>query len=247
MAIQTLLFIGAARSRRLLPGAGRRRVAEAKLRAEAQVAELRAYLDRMSATVDETARALRRGTAAVDDVMTDVRDAMGTVRNSVGTVASAVIGAARRARARTLAGIQFWRKRRAAQRDRLRPRLQSCNDDALEKGEGNDKVERQESTGSGMFLLGALAGALVGAGVALLMAPKTGAEIRRGSERRLQLGARCGRAPLSRHRRSAREVEEASAKFEREGRPGTRAVPRQPWATRRRRAASRTRRSDHQC
>ena len=36
----------------------------------------------------------------------------------------------------------------------------------------------QESAGSGMFLLGALAGALVGAGVALLMAPKTGAEVR---------------------------------------------------------------------
>ena len=37
----------------------------------------------------------------------------------------------------------------------------------------------QESAGSGMFLLGALAGALVGAGVALLMAPKSGAEVRR--------------------------------------------------------------------
>lgn len=36
----------------------------------------------------------------------------------------------------------------------------------------------QESAGSGMFLLGALAGALVGAGVALLMAPKTGAQVR---------------------------------------------------------------------
>ena len=36
----------------------------------------------------------------------------------------------------------------------------------------------QESAGSGLFLLGALAGALVGAGVALLMAPKTGAETR---------------------------------------------------------------------
>jgi gas vesicle protein len=36
----------------------------------------------------------------------------------------------------------------------------------------------EQSTGSGTFLLGALAGALVGAGVALLMAPKTGAETR---------------------------------------------------------------------
>ena len=37
----------------------------------------------------------------------------------------------------------------------------------------------QDSAGSGLFLLGALAGALVGAGVALLMAPKTGVEVRR--------------------------------------------------------------------
>lgn len=37
----------------------------------------------------------------------------------------------------------------------------------------------QESAGNGMFLLGALAGALVGAGVALLMAPKPGAQVRR--------------------------------------------------------------------
>jgi gas vesicle protein len=36
----------------------------------------------------------------------------------------------------------------------------------------------QESTGSGTFLLGAVAGALVGAGVALLMAPKSGAQTR---------------------------------------------------------------------
>ena len=36
----------------------------------------------------------------------------------------------------------------------------------------------QDSSGNSMFLLGALAGALVGAGVALLMAPKSGAETR---------------------------------------------------------------------
>ena len=37
----------------------------------------------------------------------------------------------------------------------------------------------EESAGNGMFLLGALAGALVGAGVALLMAPKPGVQVRR--------------------------------------------------------------------
>lgn len=40
-------------------------------------------------------------------------------------------------------------------------------------------MNEQESTGSsGLFLLGAVAGALVGASVALLMAPKPGAEMR---------------------------------------------------------------------
>ena len=40
--------------------------------------------------------------------------------------------------------------------------------------------KEQDSASSGLFLLGAFAGALVGAGMALLMAPKTGAETRRG-------------------------------------------------------------------
>jgi hypothetical protein len=90
---------------------------------DAQLADLRGYLDRMSLTVDETARALRVGTTAVDEVMTDmrdavgdVRDAVGTVRNSVGTVAS-VVTAPRAALALGLwRGISIWRKRRAAQR-----------------------------------------------------------------------------------------------------------------------------------
>jgi gas vesicle protein len=38
--------------------------------------------------------------------------------------------------------------------------------------------EQESSAGSGLFLLGAVAGALVGASVALLMAPKPGAEMR---------------------------------------------------------------------
>ena len=41
-----------------------------------------------------------------------------------------------------------------------------------------NRLNDQESNGSGTFLLGALAGALVGAGVALLMAPKSGAQTR---------------------------------------------------------------------
>jgi len=66
-----------------------------------------------------------------------------------------------------------------------------------------------------MFLLGALAGALVGAGVALLMAPKPGAEVRRD----LTDGYSSVRdAAARRYRdiadRASQRFEEASAKFE---------------------------------
>jgi hypothetical protein len=116
MSVQTLLFIGAAVAALVAWRRASEALADARASAEAQVAELRVYLDRMSITLDETARALRRGASAADDLMTDVRDAMGTVRNSVGTVAS-VVSAPRAALAVGLwKGIQFWRKRRAAQR-----------------------------------------------------------------------------------------------------------------------------------
>ena len=73
----------------------------------------------------------------------------------------------------------------------------------------------RESTGSGMFLLGALTGALVGAGVALLMAPKPGAEVRKD----LSDGYSSVRdAAARRYRdladRASAKFEEASAKFE---------------------------------
>jgi hypothetical protein len=70
----------------------------------------------MSARVDEASGALIRGTAAVDDVVSDVRDAMGTVRNSVGNVASIVSGPKTALAVGLMKGVQVWRKRRAAQR-----------------------------------------------------------------------------------------------------------------------------------
>ena len=73
----------------------------------------------------------------------------------------------------------------------------------------------EESTGSGMFLLGALAGALVGAGVALLMAPKPGAEVRRdltdGYSSVRDAAARRYREMAD---RASAKFDEASARFE---------------------------------
>jgi gas vesicle protein len=73
-----------------------------------------------------------------------------------------------------------------------------------------------ESTGSGMFLLGAVAGALVGAGVALLMAPKPGAEVRKD----LTDGYSSVRDAAARRYRRRRSSKRKSI--------STRAVPRQP-------------------
>lgn len=65
----------------------------------------------------------------------------------------------------------------------------------------------QESAASGMFLLGAIAGALVGAGVALLMAPKTGAQVRQD----LNTGFNSVRGAASRRYRDL--ADRASAKL----------------------------------
>ena len=116
MAVQTLLFVGVGVAAFVIWRRTTAALAEAKQKAEAQIAELRVHLERMAITVDETARALRRGQSAVDDVMTDVRDAMGTVRNSVGSVAQVVSGPRAALALGLWRGIQVWRKRRAAQR-----------------------------------------------------------------------------------------------------------------------------------
>ena len=73
----------------------------------------------------------------------------------------------------------------------------------------------QESAGSGTFLLGALAGALVGAGVALLMAPKSGAQVRQD----LSSGYNSMRDAAARRYRdladkATQKFDEASARFE---------------------------------
>lgn len=116
MAIQTVMFIAAAIGAFIAWRRAAAALTEAKRAAEAQVAELRGHLEHVSATVDEAARALIKGTSAVDGVMTDVRDAMGTVRNSVGTVASVVSGPRTALALGLWKGLQTWRKRRDAKR-----------------------------------------------------------------------------------------------------------------------------------
>lgn len=116
MAVQTVMFIALAVGAFIAWRRTTEALAEARVAAEAQVMVLRSHLDHVSQTVDEAARALIRGTTAVDGVMTDVRDAMGTVRNSVGTVASVVTGPRTALALGLLKGLQSWRKGRATKR-----------------------------------------------------------------------------------------------------------------------------------
>lgn len=116
MVVQTLLFMAAGVGAFIAWRRAVAALAEARAAAEAQALELREQLLRVTATVDEAARAVRRGSAAVDGVMTDVRDAMGTVRTSVGTVAGAVTAPRAAVALGLWRGIQMWRKRRAAER-----------------------------------------------------------------------------------------------------------------------------------
>jgi hypothetical protein len=116
MAIQTVLFAGGAIAAFIAWRRAAAAYADARASMETQIVELRGYLDRVTARVDEAADAFVRTTSTVDDVVSDARNAMGTVTSSVGSVAS-VVTAPRAALAMgLLRGIQMWRKHRAEQR-----------------------------------------------------------------------------------------------------------------------------------
>jgi septal ring factor EnvC (AmiA/AmiB activator) len=112
LAIQTLLLIGAAAGAFIAWRRASEALVEAKALAQTQAVELQKHLGRITATVEETSRALRRSSSSADDLVTDVREAMGSVRDSVGSVAS-VVTAPRAALALGLwRGFQMFRKRR---------------------------------------------------------------------------------------------------------------------------------------
>ena len=112
LAIQTLLFLAAGVGALIAWRRATAALQETRAAAEAQVQELRAQLNRITATVEETGLALRRGSTSADDLIGEVRDAMGTVRDSVGNVASAVTGPRAAIALGLWRGIQMWRKRR---------------------------------------------------------------------------------------------------------------------------------------
>lgn len=116
LAVQTLLCVAASIGALVAWRRASSAVLEARSAAELQVAELRGHIERMSATVNDTARALRHGTEAVDGAIQDMRDTLGTVTRSVGSVASAVTAPRTALAVGLLQGLNMWRKHRAAQR-----------------------------------------------------------------------------------------------------------------------------------
>jgi len=116
MAVQTVLCVSGAIAAFIAWRRASVALEDAKASTEAQLREVRGYLERMTARVDDISDAFVRTTATVDGVVEDARGAMGTMRSSMGSVAS-VVTAPRAALAMgLLKGFQMWRKRRAAQR-----------------------------------------------------------------------------------------------------------------------------------
>ena len=113
LVVQTLLFVAAGVGAFVAWRRASEALVQARALAEAQVAELHGHLSRITGTVEETARVLRRSTSSADGLVTDVRDVMGTVRESVGSVASVVTGPRAALALGLWRGIQMWRKRRA--------------------------------------------------------------------------------------------------------------------------------------
>lgn len=115
-SIQTLLFVGAAVGAFVAWRKASIAFAETKDALTAEIAQLRGHIDRISATVEEVAGSVKRGTTAVGDVVSEVRGAMGTVGTSLNSVAS-VVSAPRAAVALgVLRGLKAWRRRRASHR-----------------------------------------------------------------------------------------------------------------------------------
>jgi len=116
MSLQALLFVAAAIGMFIAFRKASRAFEETRATMDAQIAHLRAHVDRISGTVEEVAGSVRRGTDAVGDVVADVRDAMGTVGHGLQSVASVVTAPRAAVVLGVWRGLAKWRKRRASHR-----------------------------------------------------------------------------------------------------------------------------------
>jgi hypothetical protein len=116
MAIQTVMFVAAAVGGFVAWRRTAEAVSAARITAEAEIAELKEKLERVSAHVEEAASAVIRGASAVDGAVTDARESFDNVKSSVGSVAKAVAAPEAAIAMSLWRGYKFLRKRRAAHR-----------------------------------------------------------------------------------------------------------------------------------
>ena len=116
IAIQTLMMVGAAIAAFLAYRQAKLAIDQKVVELQGHMNQVRAHIDRVADTVDEAASAVRRGTIAVSDVVEDARDALGRVRTGVATMAAVATAPRTAVAIGVLQGVQWWRRRRAAER-----------------------------------------------------------------------------------------------------------------------------------
>ena|SRR5436190_4494215 len=116
MAVQTAMCVAAAIGAFIAWRRTAAAVATAKIAAEAQIADLKEMLERVSMKVDEAAGAVIRGASAVDGAVTDARESFGNVKSSVSGVAKAVAAPEAAIAMSLWRGFQFLRKRKGPQK-----------------------------------------------------------------------------------------------------------------------------------
>ena len=116
MGIQTLITVGVALAAFFAYRNAKVAVDEKVVELQGHINQVKANIDRISDTVDDAVLAVKRGTNAVNEVVEDARHAIGTVRHGVASVASVATAPKTAMALGVIRGVQWWRRRRAAER-----------------------------------------------------------------------------------------------------------------------------------
>ena len=116
MGIQTLITLVGALGAFVAYRSAKAAVDEKVVELQGHINQVKAHIDRISNTVDDAVLAVKRATAAVGEVVEDGRSAIGTVRNGVASVASVATAPKTAMALGVIRGVQWWRRRRAAER-----------------------------------------------------------------------------------------------------------------------------------
>jgi len=116
MGIQTLITLGAAVGVFLAYRSAKAAIDVKVIELQGHIDQVKAQIDRISESVDNAVTAVRRGTTAVNDVVDDARHVLGSVTNGMASVASVATAPKTAVALGVIRGVQWWRRRRAAER-----------------------------------------------------------------------------------------------------------------------------------